>query len=390
MFCRIALITSVMVTLTGCGPQRPEGKVAEETLAAPTAQVIEVGRPDQILRLQSSPAARSTVVKGGGYFPVIARLQNGEIAAVIRGGGAHMGRGGRLDLVFSSDDGETWSAPQTVVEGPDDDRNPALGVAEDGTLVLAYVITRGYGPDGKIQKALIDGVYVIRSTDHGKTWGAPSKIDNFPSQLVSPYGKIINIEDGGLLMHIYAEDDLLGFGAKEGRYYAYAFRSWDGGKTWDDISFISDGFGEIGFLQTKEKKILAAMRAVDRSEGGIHLSESTDNGKTWSRPLRVTFDSEHPADLIELADGRIIMTHGQRTRPMGVQALVSDDGGTTWKQKDKLALAWQAPNRDTGYPSSLVRRDGKILTLYYQVDNLDNAPESASLRALIWEPPPGW
>ena len=191
-------------------------------------------------------------------------------------------------------------------------------------------------------------------------------------------------------MHIYAEDDLLGFGAKEGRYYAYAFRSWDGGKTWDDISFISDGFGEIGFLQTKEKKILAAMRAVDRSEGGIHLSESTDNGKTWSRPLRVTFDSEHPADLIELADGRIIMTHGQRTRPMGVQALVSDDGGTTWKQKDKLALAWQAPNRDTGYPSSLVRRDGKILTLYYQVDNLDNAPESASLRALIWEPPPGW
>ena len=28
--------------------------------------------------------------------------------------------------------------------------------------------------------------------------------------------------------------------------------------------------------------------------------------------------------------------------------------GTTWKRKDKLALAWQAPNRDTGYPSSLV------------------------------------
>ncbi len=142
-------------------------------------------------------------------------------------------------------------------------------MAEDGTLVLAYVITRGYGPEGKRQQELIDGVYVIRSTDQGKTWGPPSKIDKFPSQDLSPYGKIINIEDGGLLMHIYAEDDLLDVGAKEGRYYAYASRSWDGGKTWDDVSFMSDGFGEVGFLQTKEKKILAAMRAVDRSEGGI-------------------------------------------------------------------------------------------------------------------------
>ena len=390
MFCRIGLTLVIVVALGGCRPERPEGKVAGETEAAQAAQVIEVGRSDQILRLQAFPARRTTLVKGGGYFPVIARLQNGDIAAVIRGGGAHIGREGRLDLVFSSDDGETWSAPQTVVEGPDDDRNPALGVAEDGTLVLAYVVTRGYGPDGTIPKQLIDGVYVIRSTDHGKTWGPPAKIDKFPSQLVSPYGKIINIEDGGLLMHIYAEDDLFDVGAGKGRYYAYAFRSWDGGKTWNDVSFISDGFGEIGFLLTKEKKILAAMRAVDRSEGGIHLSESTDNGKTWSSPRRVTFDSEHPADLIELADGRIIMTHGQRTRPMGVQALVSDDGGSTWKQKDKLALAWQAPNRDTGYPSSLVRRDGKILTLYYQVDDLGNAPKSASLRALVWEPPRAW
>ena len=133
-----------------------------------------------------------------------------------------MDRAGRLDLVFSSEDGETWSAPQTVVEGPDDDRNPALGVAEDGTLVLAYVITRGYSPDGKLPQELIDGVYVIRSTDQEKRWGPPSKIDKFPSQDLSPYGKIINIEDGGLLMHIYAEDDSLG-----GRQQiTFPFRKW--------------------------------------------------------------------------------------------------------------------------------------------------------------------
>ena len=84
------------------------------------------------------------------------------------------------------------------------------------------------------------------------------------------------------------------------------------------------------------------------------------------------------------------MTHGERNRPMGIQAMISHDGGKTWSRKDKLALAWKSPNWDTGYPSSLLRRDGKILTVYYQVENLDNAPQSTSCSALIWQPPPGW
>ena len=125
-FDRTGLTFVIVAALGGCAPQGPVGNATEEASAAQAAQVIEVGRPDQILRLQSFPAKRTTVVKGGGYFPVIARLDNGDIVAVIRGGGAHMGRGGRLDLVFSSDDGETWSAPQTAVEGPDDYRNRPL------------------------------------------------------------------------------------------------------------------------------------------------------------------------------------------------------------------------------------------------------------------------
>ncbi len=396
MLHRAAVLVAVLFTVTNCGPTDSGPKQTIESTDG--TQVVEVDRPDQILRLQSFPAHRVTAVKGMGYFPVIARLKDGTIAVVMRGAGAHIGHEGRLDIIFSKDDGETWSSPQTVVEGPDDDRNPAMGVAPDGTLVLAYAILKGYQPDGTLdrKKSFLDGVYVIRSKDGGKTWDATIKIDKFPSGYLSPYGQIITLDDGGLLMQIGAADDLLNVKAGEGRYYAYAFRSFDNGKSWDDFSLISPGFDEVSFLQTGEKRILASMRSVDPEEGfdcfagGIHLAESFDNGKTWSRPRRVTFDQEHPANLIQLPDGRIIMTHGERKRPMGIQAMVSHDGGKTWSQKDKLALAWQSPNRDTGYPSSLLRRDGKILTVYYQVDDLENAPQSASCSALIWEPPAGW
>src|SRR5213078_2826673 len=69
---------------------------------------------------------RSLVVSGQGYFPVALRLQDGRIAVVLRGGAAHLGIKGRLDMVYSSDEGKSWTRPTLVVDSPLDDRNPAL------------------------------------------------------------------------------------------------------------------------------------------------------------------------------------------------------------------------------------------------------------------------
>src|SRR5437764_4776657 len=84
------------------------------------------------------PLERSLVVSGQGYFPVALRLRDGRIAVVLRGGAAHVGIQGRLDMVFSSDEGKTWTKPVVVVDSPVDDRNPALGQARDGALVVGY------------------------------------------------------------------------------------------------------------------------------------------------------------------------------------------------------------------------------------------------------------
>jgi hypothetical protein len=88
-------------------------------------------------------ASRVTVVSGGGYFQ------------------------GRLDIVTSSDEGKTWSAPVTAIDGPDDDRNPAFGQLRNGDILLAYAIIHGYDETGLKLKARqrnerqVDGVYVV-------------------------------------------------------------------------------------------------------------------------------------------------------------------------------------------------------------------------------------
>src|SRR2546427_9195704 len=177
--------------------------------AASPQQSIDLSGDQQVLAFRSAPARRVDVVRGGGYFPVIARLRDGSIAAIVRGGGAHVGVAGRLDLVLSRDDGETWSRPATVVDSPWDDRNPAFGVADDGSLVVAYVVFRDYRPNGTLASKRRDGIHVVRSRDSGRTWEEGPRVDLFPSGLVSHFGKMLNLDGGVLMMTFYAGDDFL-------------------------------------------------------------------------------------------------------------------------------------------------------------------------------------
>ncbi len=330
-----------------------------------------------------------TVVEGGGYFPVAIRLESGEILVVLRGGGSHIDRAGRLDLVISGDQGRNWSKPWTVVDSPEDDRNPALGQLKDGTILLAYAVLSGYEADGlrlppKREDRVFDGVYLMRSKDKGKTWTKPVRDPGIYSfyqgnGAVSPYGKIIELKDGTVVMAVYFE-----FFDGRGNE-SYIFRSRDGGKTWGEPSLIGRHYNETAILELADGRLLAAMR----SEPGGHtaVTHSADGGRTWSPPVRVTEDNEHPADLILLRNGKVLMTYGERNAPMGARALLSGDGGKTWDKDRMIILAETAANTDCGYPSSVETAAGHIVSLFYQVDDLKNAPQSAKCLAALWKIP---
>jgi hypothetical protein len=308
------------------------------------------------------------VVSGQGYFPVAQRLRDGSIGVVLRGGAPHVGLGGRLDYVFSRDEGRTWSPPVTIVDSGIDDRNPAFGQAADGALVVGYWHTTDYDEKGRYDPRLNRPVEtrVTRSPDGGRRWSPPERLPLAGLEWGSPYGKIVALPDGTLLMAIYGDrasspgESTVSPGSNQ---ESHLYRSRDGGRTWGDVSCIAaGGYNETALLRMPDGRLLAAVRGIG---GDTSVCASTDGGDTWSRPRRLLPENHHPADLLHLGGERVLFAFGYRLPGFGVRAIVSEDGGRTFDPARAVILADDAIDTDCGYPSSVLLDDGRVLTVYY-------------------------
>jgi hypothetical protein len=312
-------------------------------------------------------AERRVAVSGQGYFPVAQRLHDGRIAVVLRGGGPHLSIKGRLDMIFSSDEGQTWSKPVVVNDSPIDDRNPALGVAKDGTLVVGFWRIATYDEKGKYDPKLVDKertTWVTRSKD-GQLWSAPVQIDTAEIGIGSPFGRMITLPDGTMLMAIYGNQSRApGEKVETDRNHSYVYRSMDDGESWKRFAEIGDGkqqLNETALVRLTDGRIMAALRT---RAGDVWLSESKDDGATWSPTKQFSPINVHPADLCLLDDGRVLLTLGNRVGPFGVLGIVSDaQAHFDWEKR--FALVTDAASGDCGYPSSIALREGRALTLYY-------------------------
>lgn len=313
---------------------------------------------------------RGFVVKGAGYFPVLIKLRDESLAAVVRSGAPHIGVGGRIDFVRSFDGGKTWSSPQTVVYMPPDTRNPAFGQSRDGTLVLAFAVTGPY-PKGRWQPQISKRytVWLTWSDDSGQTWLPPRPLAVSPLPYGSPYGKIVSLPDGTMLLAVYQWDE-------KRRYGSYVFRSTDSGRTWGKPSLIAENHNEAALAVLPSGTILAVVRRNDNS-----LSEcySDDGGFTWTKPKKLTESPFHPADVIVLNSGKVLLTFGRRTEPYGAEVVLGKVEGqrVQWHWETRTLVEWRAANSDCGYPSSAQLSDGAIVTLVYGVGLKDDSVEGA-------------
>lgn len=322
-------------------------------------------------------AERVVAVSGGGYFPVLIQLRDGRLAAVLRGGAPHIGKAGRLDWTESHDGGKTWSELRAIVDSRWDDRNPAVGQMPNGTIVVAYAECSSYDDQGKWNTA-IGGfeLFFVLSRDGGETWSAKKPLNGGPiGRVGSPYGRIVTLKDGTALMSVYGQADPSYEGPGKPPVGSRGdlvgvLRSRDNGETWDDFTLISAAdHNETALLPLAGGRILAAMRT---GKGQVDVCESRDSGRTWSPAAPVTGGPdrsrpEHPADLVALRGGRVLMLTGRRHAPLGVMALVSPDGGRTWDYAGRRLVAWTSQSTDCGYPSAVRLRDGTLVCLYYSV-----------------------
>ena len=216
--------------------------------------------------------------------------------------------------------------------------------------------------------------------DRCKTWQGPY------SFAVEGVDKICTRTD---LIMLGSRDCLL-FGScakrndgREGR--VFCARTTDGGLTWKLVSFIGEEPPQKSFaimpssLRLGDGTVLTTIR---RSDGSIDAWRSKDLGATWTFASKAaTGIGGNPPALVQLQDGRVAVTYGFRVKPFGVRARISADGGCTWGPE--IVLRDDGYDGDLGYPRSLVRPDGKVMTIYYF-----NGPreEDRAIEATLWKP----
>ena len=328
-----------------------------------------------------------------GYFPVLIKTGDRSLAVVLRTDGPHLGITGTLSVTRSDDGGKSWSDLMQVAPRFDDVRNPAFGVNRNGHLVLGYWKARLHryveDPEGRgLQYAFnfdeydpkrseIPAMFTVISKDGGLTWSEERPYVSKYLSMCSPYGRIIEAPDGTLLMSVYGVPRQ----KTEGVNHACVLvRSTDGGLTWEDETLVALGFNETSYAFLPNGRLLAAARC-DRRYGYVATIYSDDLGRTWSKPVQITRNNEHPADLTVLTSGKVLMTFGRRVRPMGCGALISEDNGETWNFDREVLLAGDGvEDMDLGYPSTVQLADGQIVTVLYYGSGSDASSEQTRLR----------
>ena len=306
-------------------------------------------------------------------WPNLTVLEDGTIVATIFNQPSHARSEGDVEC-WGSKDGRFWGKLGTpAAHDPGTNRmNVAAGLAGNGQLVViasGWSLGPAAGPDGR--PSLIDVLrpWVSRSSDGGVTWSVNKQ--GFPKSEPGmtefiPFGDIIPGADGSLRVLAYAQSR-----DKEINKVSM-FRSEDDGLNWKQMSVISDGkmasnqgHNETAFFHLGEGKWIAAARRW-KLDQAMDLFRSDDDGETWQPDRQITEGRQHPGHLLQLNDGSLLLTSGNRTSgQFGVAAKTSNDGGVTWS--DQILVIKDLPLRDVGYPASVQLPDGKILTAYYAV-----------------------
>ena len=221
------------------------------------------------------------------------------------------------------------------------------------------------------------------SPDRATTWQGPYKLPAFDRKGIAARTDYLVDGPHALTAFITASKE----NGREGR--VFCTRTQDGGKTWDFVSWIGpepSGFSIMpSSVRLSPRRILTALR---RKEGPTHFIDAwvtDDNGASWNflnRPVESTGGSNgNPPSMIKLKDGRLVITYGFRSAPYGMRARISTDQGLSWGPE--IVLRDDGGTWDLGYPRTVQRADGKIVTVYYFNDRAD---QERYIAATIWDP----
>ncbi len=304
----------------------------------------------------------------------------------------------RTVVTWSDDMGKSWTDPKVpftlpAVNGIKGHSRLLYFLPLGGKRVLAVACwvdfsdlsTPYYDPQHETLKDT--RIFFCFSENDGETWSTPKLMDTYPVGAPVPLTGPPLLRQDGTIICQFEINKAIGDDSKWIHRSAMIF-SYDGGKTWRDITYVTDVPDMYYWDQQptvmRDGTIFSLFWTLDGKANkylNIHASESLDGGKSWAA-LRDIGIYGQPGRPIDLGDGRVAIISIDRTVTPIIKVYITRDRGRTYdeelivyeqrqtgkqdSQNISMNEAWDEMIRfSVGQPNMLNLGEGEFLAYYY-------------------------